>query len=41
MNIEEILISQRAFFKTGKTLSLDFRIEQLKKLYAAVKKIRG
>ena len=38
MNIEEILISQRAFFKTGKTLSLDFRIEQLKKLYAAVKK---
>ena len=38
MNIEEILISQMAFFKTGKTLSLDFRIEQLKKLYAAVKK---
>ena len=38
MNIEEILISQRAFFKTGKTLSLDFRIEQLKKLNAAVKK---
>ena len=38
MNIEEILISQRAFFKTGKTLSLAFRIEQLKKLYAAVKK---
>ena len=38
MNIEEILISQRAFFRTGKTLSLAFRIEQLKKLYAAVKK---
>ena len=32
MNIEEILISQRAFFRTGKTLSLSFRIEQLKKL---------
>ena len=38
MNIEEILISQRTFFRTGKTLSLAFRIEQLKKLYAAVKK---
>ena len=37
MNIEEILESQRAFFKTGATLPVEFRIEQLNKLYAAIK----
>jgi len=38
MNIEEILRAQKAFFRTGKTLPVKFRIEQLKKLYSAVKK---
>ena len=38
MNIDEILKSQRDFFASGATLSVNFRIEMLKKLYAAVKK---
>lgn len=38
MNIEEILEQQRAFFRSGATLSVDFRIESLKKLYNAVQK---
>ena len=38
MNIEEILEQQRAFFRSGATLSVDFRIENLKKLYRAVQK---
>ena len=38
MTIDEILESQRKFFHTGATLSVDFRIEMLKKLHAAVKK---
>ncbi len=38
MNIEEILISQRKFYQSGATLSIKFRIQMLKKLYAAVKK---
>lgn len=38
MNIEEILEQQRAYFRSGATLSVDFRIENLKKLYRAVQK---
>ena len=38
MRIEEILSRQRAFFQTGVTLDVDFRIAQLKKLYAAIRK---
>ena len=38
MNIEEILEQQRAFYRSGATLSVDFRIENLKKLYRAVQK---
>ena len=38
MNIEEILEQQRTFFRSGATLSVDFRIENLKKLYRAVQK---
>ncbi len=38
MTIDEILKAQRAFFLSGATLSVNFRIEMLKKLYAAVKK---
>lgn len=36
-NIDEILESQRKFFATGATLPVSFRVEMLKKLYAAVK----
>ena len=36
LNIEEILELQRAFFRSGATLSVDFRIENLKILYNAV-----
>lgn len=36
--IRSLLEKQRAFFKTGATIPVSFRIEQLKKLYAAVKK---
>ena len=38
MNIEEILEQQRAYFQSGATLPVSFRIENLKKLYAAVQK---
>lgn len=38
MGINEILASQRSFFHSGATLDVNFRITQLKKLYAAVKK---
>lgn len=38
MNIDQILESQRKFFRSGATLSVAFRIEMLKKLYRAVKK---
>ena len=38
INIEELLQSQKMFFQTGATLSVEFRKEQLKKLYNAVKK---
>ena len=37
MNIDTILESQRKFFLTGATLPVSFRVEMLKKLYAAVK----
>ena len=37
MNIDEILVRQRAFFATGQTIPVKFRIEMLKKLYKAVK----
>ena len=36
--IADILSAQRSFFQSGATLDVDFRIAQLKKLYAAVKK---
>ncbi len=35
--IKSLLDKQRTFYKSGKTLSVSFRKEQLKKLYAAVK----
>ena len=38
MNINEIIIKQKEFFNTGKTLDVKFRKENLKKLYMAVKK---
>ena len=34
---KEIFEKQKSFFKTGKTLDIDFRIEQLKKLKLAIK----
>ena len=37
-NIKKILDSQRDFFASGTTLSVDFRIKMLKKLYCAVKR---
>ena len=37
MNVEQILKSQREFFRSGATLPVEFRIRMLKKLYAAVK----
>lgn len=38
MEINQILVRQRTFFKSGKTLSVDFRVEMLKKLQSTVKK---
>ena len=38
MNIDELLESQRKYFRSGATLSVTFRIEMLKKLRDAVKK---
>lgn len=37
MNVEQILTKQRAYFQTGATLPVSFRVQMLKKLYAAVK----
>ncbi len=37
-DIQKLLERQRRFYRSGKTLPVRFRIEQLKKLYAAVKK---
>lgn len=36
--IQSLLEKQRAYYRTGATISVKFRIEQLKKLYCAVKK---
>ena len=36
--IRSLLCGQREYYASGATLSVDFRIEQLKKLYAAIKK---
>ena len=36
--IKSLLEKQRAYYRSGKTLPVSFRIEQLKRLYAAVKK---
>lgn len=35
--IQALLNAQRAFFNSGATLSVDFRIKSLRKLYDAVK----
>lgn len=36
--IKTLLDSQRAYYKSGATLSVDFRIRQLRRLYAVIKK---
>ena len=36
--IQALLEKQRNYYKGGATVSVDFRIEKLKALYAAVKK---
>ena len=36
--IKALLDKQRDFYKSGVTISMDFRIQQLKKLYAVIKK---
>lgn len=36
--IQTLLDKQRAYFRSGATIPVDFRIAQLKKLYACVKK---
>ena len=36
--VKSLLDQQRAYYKTGATIPVGFRIEQLKKLYAAIKK---
>ena len=36
--IQSLLEKQRAYYKSGVTVPVEFRIEQLKKLYTAVKK---
>lgn len=37
MDIKEIISKQREYFKSGATLTVEFRIDSLKKLYATVK----
>jgi len=37
MDIDKLLLAQKAFFQSGATLDINFRIRQLKKLYDAVK----
>ena len=39
--IEQLLEKQREFYRSGATLPLNFRILQLKKLYAAIKKYQS
>lgn len=36
--IRNLICKQKSFFKSGKTIPVDFRTEQLKKLYNAIKK---
>lgn len=38
MNIDEILEKQKTFFNSGETLSVEFRVKMLKKLYKTIKK---
>ena len=38
MTIDQILAAQRAYFKAGATLPVKFRVDNLKKLYAAIQK---
>ncbi len=38
MQIDRILSAQRAFFQSGTTLDVEFRVRALKKLYAAIEK---
>ena len=38
MNIKNVLDKQREFFDSGVTLSVEFRVKMLKRLYAAIKK---
>ena len=37
MDLDKLLKNQKEFFKSGKTLSVEFRINMLKKLYSSVK----
>ena len=37
-SIEKLLADQRKYFQRGATLSVDFRIDMLKRLYGTVKK---
>ncbi len=39
--IQNLLERQREYYKSGATISVKFRVEQLKKLYAAVKKYQN
>lgn len=38
MTIDQILTTQRSYFQTGATLPVKFRVDNLKKLYAAIRK---
>ncbi len=37
MNIDNLILNQRNYFASGATLSVDFRVAMLKKLYSAIK----
>ena len=39
--IQNLLEKQRTYYRSGVTVPVKFRIEQLKKLYAAVKKYQN
>ena len=39
--IQNLLEGQRAYYRSGATIPVRFRIEQLKKLYAVVKKYQN
>ncbi len=39
--IQALLEAQRAYYQSGETISVDFRIAQLKRLYAAVQQYEG